>query len=155
MRKNLLIISFLASLLLAPLAAVANEPLLDNHLDLKTDRLNKEQSGAKSGQQTTVDERLFNSEEIEKLKKAQARQENLQKQESEQLFINKSLTAKEVDTETLFMPDAKAVETVAAQNDVATTVNEIQNTSVLMPLLVMAAALTLFSIVFYHWKKRG
>jgi type VII secretion protein EssA len=153
--KKLLILAGLGALFLsAPIQAAAEETLLDNELDLKTDRLNQEQTGENKAQSVTIDENLFNTEQMEKLKKGEAKQEKQRKKEIDQLFLGETLTAEEFDLENLFLTTTENQEAVG-QNETAADSADTYKVPSLLPLLLIAAAITLFVVFFYYGKKRG
>ncbi len=154
MKKILLLIGLGASLLLVPLHSSAEETLMDNQLDLKTDRLNKEQTGDGQSQKITIDDRLFNTEQQTKLKDAEKVQKQQQNQKNNQLFLNEAPKTKEFDTKVLFTATEKTGD-AATQKEEATSSDTSKSNHSLLPLILVAVGFTIVMVVFYQTRKRG
>ncbi|MHC5215123.1 hypothetical protein ACYSNR_00540 [Enterococcus sp. LJL128] len=130
--------------------AAAKETLLDNELDLKTDRLNKEQGADNKTQSFIAEDRLFDAEMIERVKHAEEVQAQAKEQEKAEYFLVEAPAVKEFDTEELFA-DGETVK-LAKQETAGTPAAAPPS---LLPLLIGTAILTGAALFLYHSRKRG
>ncbi|MEI5990490.1 hypothetical protein A5881_001983 [Enterococcus termitis] len=131
--------------------AKADETLLDNNLELKTDRLNKEQVDDGKTKSFVAEDRLFEDEMMQKTANAKALEEQQKQEDMSQLFLTKAAKVKELDATQLF---------VANENNHAAGKREETGTTVssppaLFPLILGLALVTIVTLFLYHNRKRG
>lgn len=129
----------------------ATETLLDNNLDLKTDRLNKDQVETGKAQSFVAEDRLFDSEMIEKVKHAKQVEDTQRQEDGAKLFLSKLPKTKENDTTQLFADS----ETNQAALKNEETVTAVSSPAALLPLILGVALVTIVTLVLYHSRKRG
>lgn len=129
----------------------ATETLLDNNLDLKTDRLNKDQVETGKAQSFVAEDRLFDSEMIEKVQHAKQVEDTQRQEDGAKLFLSKLPKTKENDTTQLFADS----ETNQAALKNEETVTAVSSPAALLPLILGVALVTIVTLVLYHSRKRG
>lgn len=155
MKKGL--ITFLVAIALTGFSSLAygNETLLDNNLELKTERLNKTQSDDGKSKNFTVDDRLFNTEQQEKLAKAEEIKAQQQEQQQQELFTKKvPLLKNELETKQLFTAQGNNNELATQREETADAVSSPPS---FLPLILGALFVTGVTLVLYTYnsRKRG
>lgn len=129
----------------------AKETLLDNNLDLKTDRLNQDQVDNGKAQSFIAEDRLFETEMMEKVENAKKRETKQRKEEEAQFFLAKIPKVKANDNEELFIGN----ETNHAAVKKEETVKTVSSPPALFPLILGLLLVTVVTLVLYHNRKRG
>ncbi|MTD40441.1 hypothetical protein GIX45_17815 [Erwinia sp. CPCC 100877] len=129
----------------------AKETLLDNHLDLKTDRLNQDQTTTDKAQSFNVEDRLFDSEMSEKVTNAKKFEAQQRQKDQEQFFLKEIPKTKEYDYTQLFASN-DATHIVAKQEE---TVTAVSSNAKLYPLILGLLLVTVVTLVLYYSRKRG
>jgi type VII secretion protein EssA len=129
----------------------AKETLLDNHLDLKTDRLNQEQVTTDKAQSFNAEDRLFDSEMIEKVTHAKKIEAQQRQKEQEQFFLKEVPKTKEYDHTQLFAGDDDDTHVVAKQEETVA----VSSKAKLYPLFLGLLLVTIVTLVLYYSRKRG
>jgi type VII secretion protein EssA len=130
----------------------AKETLLDNHLDLKTDRLNQDQITTDKTQSFNAEDRLFDSEMIEKVTHAKKMEAQQRQKEQEQFFLKEVPKTKEYDHTQLFAGNDDTTHVVAQQEETAVAVS---SKAKLYPLILGLLLVTIVTLVLYYSRKRG
>ncbi|EOH95942.1 type VII secretion protein EssA [Enterococcus moraviensis ATCC BAA-383] len=129
----------------------AKETLLDNNLDLKTDRLNQDQVDNGKAQSFIAEDRLFETEMMEKVENAKKRETKQRQEEEAQFFLAKIPKVKANDNEELFIGN----ETNHAAVKKEETVKTVSSPPALFPLILGLLLVTVVTLVLYHNRKRG
>ncbi|WP_207694348.1 hypothetical protein DOK67_0000934 [Enterococcus sp. DIV0212c] len=150
--KKLLFLSLLGiSIFSFSDATNAEETLLDNNLELQTDRLNKEQVDDGKTKSFVAEDRLFETEMIQKTADAKALEEKQKQEDMSKLFLTKGAKVKELDPTQLF--------TASENNKAAVKREETESTvsspPALFPLILGLALVTVVTLLLYHNRKRG
>ncbi|WP_321388958.1 hypothetical protein [uncultured Enterococcus sp.] len=149
MKKWLIVLLTAASFMLVSETASAKENLIDNDLDLKTDRLNKDQGAGNKTQSFIAEDRLFDVEMMEKVEHAKEVKEKKSEQEKSEYFLVEVPAVKEIDTEDLFI-GGETVK-VAQQEETASAVSSPPS---LWPLIVGTALLTVVALFLFHSRRK-
>ena len=149
MKKWLIVLLAAVSLGLFSDTVSAKENLIDNELDLKTDRLNKEQGAGNKTQSFIAEDRLFDTEMMEKVEQANEVKEKKREQEKSEYFLVEVPAVKEIDTDELFT-DGETVK-VAQQEETASAVSSPPS---LWPLIVGTALLTVVALFLFHSRRK-
>lgn len=129
----------------------AKETLLDNNLDLKTDRLNQDQIDNGKTQSFIAEDRLFETEMIEKVNHAKKVETKQRQEEATQFFLNKAPKVKANDNTQLFA--GNEINHAAVKKE--ETVNTVSSPPALFPLILGLLLVTVVTLVLYHNRKRG
>lgn len=127
----------------------AEETLLDNHLELKTERLNKAQVEEGKEKSFTAEDKLFDEEMIQKVKHAQEQQEQQKKADLDSLFLTKAAKVKELDTGHLFAESEEKQALLKKEDTISTATTP----PTLFPLILGLALATVAVLVLYHGRK--
>lgn len=149
MKKWLIVLLAAVSLSLFSDTVSAKENLIDNELDLKTDRLNKEQGAGSKTQSFIAEDRLFDTEMMEKVEQANEVKEKKREQEKSEYFLVEVPAVKEIDTDELFT-DGETVK-VAQQEETASAVSSPPS---LWPLIAATALLTIVALFLFHSRRK-
>ncbi|MBP1045001.1 hypothetical protein I6N96_01825 [Enterococcus sp. BWM-S5] len=149
MKKLLIILLAAVSVTLFSATASAKENLLDNELDLKTDRLNKEQGADNKTQSFIAEDRLFDTEMMEKVEHAKEVKEKKSEQEKSEYFLVEVPAVKEIDTDDLFVVGETVK--VAQQEETASAVSSPPS---LWPLILGTALLTVVALFLFHSRRK-
>lgn len=155
MKKGLFIFLIAIGLTSFSSSVYGNETLLDNNLDLKTDRLNKVQTDDGKSKNFIVDDRLFNTEQQEKLAKAQEIEEKQRQEKTQELFIQKvPLMSNKLETKQLFSAQENNNELATQREETAEVVSSPPS---FLPLILGALLLTGVTLFLYmnNNRKRG
>lgn len=155
MKKNLFI--FLVAITLTGFSSsvYGNETLLDNNLELKTERLNKMQTDDGKSQNFVVDDRLFNTEQQAKLAKAEENKAQQQKVQTQELFTKKvPLLKNDLNKKQLFSAQENNKELATQREETATAVSSPPS---FFPLILGALLVTGVTLILYTYnsRKRG
>ncbi|MGX7263806.1 type VII secretion EssA family protein [Enterococcus crotali] len=131
--------------------AKADETLLDNNLELKTDRLNKEQVDDGKTKSFVAEDRLFEDEMMQKTANAKALEEQQKQEDMSQLFLTKAAKVKELDATQLFVVNENN-HAAGKREETGTTVS---SPPALFPLILGLALVTIVTLFLYHNRKRG
>lgn len=131
--------------------AHAEETLLDNNLELQTDRLNKEQVDDGKTKSFVAEDRLFEAEMIQKTADAKALEEKQKQEDMSNLFLTKAAKVKELDPTQLFV--ANGTKQAAVKREETDTT--ISSPPALFPLILGLALVTVVTLLLYHNRKRG
>lgn len=160
MKKSQIIVGLLSVctvlLLATTTTAKAEEKLINNDLNIQTDRLEDDQSASHQNT-STVDESIFNQDNTQKLKKAKKQEKATQTKEVQQLFVKKSAKATENDVATLFVNNpAGTNEQVASAATSTTQTTGTDSGAVLVATLFgSAGVLGAGGVASYKIGKRG
>lgn len=150
--KKLMFLCLLAvSILSFSTLANAEETLLDNHLELKTDRLNKEQIDDGKNGSFAVEDRLFETEMIQKTADAKILEEKQKQEDISKLFLTKAAKVKELDATQLFAGTENNKAAIKKEE----TVQTVSSPPALFPLILGLALVTIVTLLLYHNRKRG
>lgn len=130
--------------------AKAEETLLDNNLELQTDRLNKEQVDDGKTKSFVAEDRLFEDEMIKKTTDAKALEEKQKQEDMSKLFLTKGTKVKELDPTQLFAASEAKQAAVKKEETVPTV-----SSPALLPLVFGLALVTVVTLLLYHNRKRG
>ncbi|WP_086314722.1 type VII secretion protein EssA [Enterococcus sp. 7F3_DIV0205] len=151
MKKLLFLVALGIGILSFTETTYAKETLLDNNLDLKTDRLNQDQIDNGKAQSFIAEDRLFETEMIEKVTHAKKVETKQRQEEEAQFFLTKIPKVKANDHTQLFT----ANETNHAAVKKEETVNAVSSPPALFPLILGLLLVTVVTLVLYHNRKRG
>lgn len=159
MKKGRMIVGLLSVytvLLVSTVTAKAEEKLINNDLNIQTDRLEDDQSASHQNT-STVDESIFNQDNTKKLKKAKKQEKATQTKEVHQLFVQKSSKATENDVAGLFVNTPASTQEQVASTATATTQTKGANSEVglVATLFGSAGVLGAGGVVSYKIGKRG
>lgn len=129
----------------------ATETLLDNNLDLKTDRLNQKQEDNKNAQSFVATDRLFEEEMIEKVAHAKQVATKQREEEEAKLFLTRLPRTKETDQTQLFAGNENSQAAIRKEE----TVTTVSSPMALFPLILGLVLVTVVTLVLYHSRKRG
>lgn len=129
----------------------AKETLLDNNLDLKTDRLNQEQVDNGKTQSFIAEDRLFETDMIEKVTTAKKVEAKQRQDEEAQFFLTKVPKVEANDNTKLFAGN-DANHTAVKKEE---TVKAVSSPPALFPLILGLLLITVVTLVLYHNRKRG
>lgn len=129
----------------------AEETLLDNNLDLQTDRLNKEQVDDGKTKSFIAEDRLFEAEMIQKTADAKALEEKQKQEDMSKLFLTKGTKVKELDATQLFLANENSKAAIKKEE----TVTTVSSPPALFPLVLGLALVTVVTLLLYHNRKRG
>lgn len=129
----------------------ATETLLDNNLDLKTDRLNQKQEDNKNAQSFVATDRLFEEEMIGKVAHAKQVATKQREEEESKLFLNRLPRTKETDHTQLFAGNENNQAAIRKEE----TVTTVSSPMALFPLILGLVLVTVVTLVLYHSRKRG
>lgn len=135
--------------------AYGNETLLDNNLELKTERLNKTQTDDGKPKNFTVDDQLFNTQQQEKLAQAEKIKAQQQAQQTQELFTKKvPLLKNELETEQLFTAQGNNDDLATQREETAEAVSSPPS---FLPLILGALLVTGVTLILYTYnsRKRG
>lgn len=135
------------------LVSHAEESLLDNNLDLKTDRLNNKQKGSGAAESFSLDEHLFNEEETAKLAEAEKLQEAKQEKEQAELFTKEVPKLQDnLDTDLLFVTNENSEVSMKREE----TVKPVSSPPSFLPLIIVLLIGTIGVLFWnYYLRKRG
>lgn len=151
MKKLLFLVALGIGILSFTETTYAKETLLDNNLDLKTDRLNQDQIDNGKAQSFIAEDRLFETEMIEKVTHAKKVETKQRQEEEAQFFLTKIPKVKANNHTQLFT----ANETNHAAAKKEETVNAVSSPPALFPLILGLLLVTVVTLVLYHNRKRG
>lgn len=151
MKKNLFLIIVFACFVLVPSVAMAEETLQDNNFELKTDRLNKDQTEDGKTNSFTADDHLFEEETIQQLEKNKEEAKKQRAKEVDQLFLSDAKKVKELETTQLFT-EKKSEKSVAASEETTTSVS---SPIPLLPIAIIGLVITAITLIYYHSRNRG
>ncbi|MBO0470426.1 type VII secretion protein EssA [Enterococcus sp. DIV0242_7C1] len=151
MKKLTILLLLVIGLFSFTSTSYAKETLLDNNLDLKTDRLNQDQIDNGKAQSFIAEDRLFDSEMIDKVANAKKVEEKQRQEDEAQFFLTKVPKTKEYDHTQLFA--GNDVDYAAAKKE--ETVEAVSSGAKLLPLVLGLLLVTVVTLVLYHSRKRG
>lgn len=151
MKKWMFLFSLGISVFSVSDTANAKETLLDNHLELKTERLNKEQVNDGKNKSFVAEDRLFEAEMSQKITNAKALETKHKQEDMSNLFLTKTVKIKELDTSPLFAGNEQN-QAVIQREEIVSTVS---SPPVLLPLIFGLAFVTIVTLLLYYNRKRG
>ncbi|MBM7690364.1 hypothetical protein BCR24_14900 [Enterococcus ureilyticus] len=151
MKKRMSLFLLGISLISFSVTANAEETLLDNNLELQTDRLNKEQVDDGKTKSFVAEDRLFEAEMIQKTSDAKALEEKQKQEDMSKLFLTKATKVKELDATQLFAGTEQNQAAVKKEE----TVSTVSSPPALFPLILGLALVTVVTLLLYHNRKRG